>query len=294
MDDLPPQPPLHVRRESVSWPADDPPSPSDYHHTSSYGSFPPAIVIGDAASHFASSSSSSAAAYFAHSPRTDRRLRWRAVLFSVSTIAGFAALVMVVILMAGRGNTSGLDGGGMDDGYDAPRRARRSRHHRMAADDDVRPFLLGAQAPADSPLLATPPPLPPDPSPPYPSSAPQDPNIKIPFSMGCMEAQCESYMAAMGKGHADPANPVLLDCIQRTGMSSTATRACFAASNVTASPLRVGLYTCAVCKGCVTPKDAKEKAALCPTSSSTSSSSSSAAPSASNWSQYVPQYRRRD
>jgi hypothetical protein len=107
-------------------------------------------------------------------------------------------------------------------------------------------------------------------------------------------------MAAMGKNHGDPANLVLLDCIQRTGMSADGTKTCFANSNVAASPVRMGLYQCAVCKGCLLPQSQEEKAALCQTSPSSSSSSTAAppssteaaspppAPSVSDWGQYVP------
>ena len=135
-------------------------------------------------------------------------------------------------------------------------------------------------------------------SPSYPTSAPDNPNIQIPVTMGCMEAKCETWMAAMGKNHGDPANLILLDCIQRTGMSADGTKTCFANSNVTASPVRMGLYQCAVCKSCMPPLSKDEEAALCQTSPISSSSTaapasstetaSPRAPSASDWDRYLP------
>ncbi len=108
-----------------------------------------------------------------------------------------------------------------------------------------------------------------------------------------MEAMCESYMAALGKSHDDAPNVVLLDCIQRTGMSANDTRGCFARADVAGSPVRKGLYQCAVCKGCLAPVDDKEKCDLCRHTTAAAGggrggSGGTAAPSASEWGQYVP------
>lgn len=92
---------------------------------------------------------------------------------------------------------------------------------------------------------------------------------------------------------------VLLDCIQRTGMSPDDTRSCFARSNMEGSSLRQGLYQCGVCRECMPATDAKEKEALCKDYKASASSSTSVgggqkkgsggtAPSASAWQQYVP------
>lgn len=144
--------------------------------------------------------------------------------------------------------------------------------------------------------------------------------------MGCMEAMCESWMAALGKAHADKQvrsrdrlsthmdaspldhiltasnhpshakrqNLVLLDCIQRTGMSAHDTGGCFARADVASSPLRQGLYQCAVCRACLSV-DAKDKNKMCQDYQASASSAGQnkgggggAAPSASEWQQYVP------
>lgn len=303
---LPPPPPIVVRRESVTWPADSPPPlPNNY---GSFAFFPPAVESSSSnllPSSFASPSSSTAAAYFARSPRTDRRLRWRALILSLSTIVGVVACLLVaVILFTPRGqNEDGSDVGGFEDPYPS---SSSSPGHSSKRDEDDRPYLLVENA-ADILLgsAATPTSTTAttttttaavtDPgSPSYPTSAPDNPNIQIPVVMGCMEALCEKWMAAMGKNHGDPANLTLLDCIQRTGMSADGTKTCFANSNVTASPVRMGLYQCAVCKACLAPQSKEEKAALCQTSPSSSSSTAAeaasppSAPSASDWGQYVP------
>ena len=306
---LPPPPPVVVRKESVTWPADSPPPlPTKY---GSFSFFPPASESTNLLpSSFASPSSSTAAAYFARSPRTDRRLRWRALMLSLSTIVGVVACLLVaVILFTPRGpglDEDGTDVGGFDDSYPPP---TSSLDHVSKHDEDDRPYLL-AESPAGFLLgsAATPTSTTAtttstaaagamtDPgSPSYPTSAPDNPNIQIPVAMGCLESKCVNWMAAMGKNHGDPANLVLLDCIQRTGMSADGTKMCFANSNVTASPVRMGLYQCAVCKGCLPPQNKEEKAALCQTSPSSSSTAAEAAtppaapaPSPSDWGQYVP------
>lgn len=93
---------------------------------------------------------------------------------------------------------------------------------------------------------------------------------------------------------------VLLDCIQRTGMSPNDTRGCFARSDVEGSPLRQGLYQCGVCRECMQAADAEEKKAICKDYQASASSASvgggqkkvggGTAPSASAWQQYVPKY----
>jgi len=226
-------------------------------------------------------------------------------MLSLSTIVGVVACLLVaVILFTPRGpgfDEDDRDVGGFDDSYPSP---SSSHGHVSTHDEDDRPYLLAENA-ADFLLgsAATPTSTTAtttsataavtDPgSPSYPTSAPDNPNIQIPVTMGCMEAKCETWMAAMGKNHGDPANLTLLDCIQRTGMSADGTKTCFADSNVTASPVRMGLYQCAVCKGCLPPQSKEEKAALCQTSPSSSTEAATPpaapAPSPSDWGQYVP------
>jgi hypothetical protein len=143
----------------------------------------------------------------------------------------------------------------------------------------------GAAGPAASAAPA-------DPRPDCPSSAPQDPSIKIPVAMGCLEALCLSSVEAIGKQH-DSKSLLLLDCIQRTGLSATDTRSCFDAAGVKDSPASEDLYQCGVCKQCLPPADAEEKNTLCRHYGSSSSSSSSTSggggsKAPSEWQQYVP------
>lgn len=314
---LPPPPPIVVRKESVTWPADSPPPlPINYGSFSFSEEESPSDLL---PSSVASPLSSTAAAYFARSPRTDRRLRWRALMVSLSTIVGIMSFLLVaVILFTPRGHAGGLDEDDTDVGLDSYPSPFSSHGPVSKHDEDDRPYLLAENAadfllgsaatPTSTTATTTTTAAVTDPgSPSYPTSAPDNPNIQIPVTMGCMEAKCESWMAAMGKNHGDPANLVLLDCIQRTGMSADGTKTCFANSNVTASPVRMGLYQCTICKGCLPPQSTEEKAALCQTSPSTSTSTSAStssskaapassteaaspppAPSASDWGQYVP------
>ncbi|KAM3572277.1 hypothetical protein VYU27_005717 [Nannochloropsis oceanica] len=309
MESAPPPPPpaIVVRQESVTWPADSPPpNPTNY---GSFSFFPPALESSTLLPSSSLPPSSTAAAYIARSPCTDRRLRWRALMMSISMIVGVVAFVLVsVILFTPRGHrrSDENDTGMALDSYPSP---FSSHDHEPQHGEDDQPYLLAEKAAeiilgsAGTPThttatTSTAAAVADSGSPSYPTSAPDNPNIHIPVTMGCMEAKCEAWMAAMGKNHGDPANLVLLDCIQRTGMSADSAKRCFANSNVTASPVRMGLYRCAVCKACMPPQSKNEKAALCqisPTSSSSTAApvsstdiTSPPAPSPSDWGRYMP------
>ncbi|EWM30524.1 hypothetical protein Naga_100013g24 [Nannochloropsis gaditana] len=293
---VPVRPPTVVRRESVTWPTDDPPP-----QLKSYGSF--SSNWRSQASTLLPSSQSTNAGNFVHSPRTERRLQWRALLLAVSTVLLTACFLVVVILVTGRTLASPHE---TSPGKDGPLKTFPSLSPKDSFKaEDEQPYLLAVDTVSNVKGGAT------DafpgaylakasshanPSPGYPSSAPEDPNIKIPVTMGCLEAMCESWMAALGQHHGDGANLTLLDCIQRTGMSADGTRACFAMSHVTDSAERVGLYQCAVCEGCLAPQSKEEKAALCQTGSGkgktsakrSAPSSHASTPSASAWDRYVP------
>lgn len=231
---------------------------------------------------------------------------------SISTIVGVVAFVLVtVILFTPRGH-GGVDENGTDMALDPYLSPFSSHGHEPQHDEDDQPYLFAEKAAgiflgsagtptrttATTSTAAAAAAVSDPGSPSYPTSAPDNPNIQIPVTMGCMEAKCEAWMAAMGKNHGDPANLILLDCIQRTGMSADGTKTCFANSNVTASPVRMGLYQCAVCKACMPPLTKEDEAALCQTSPISSSSTaapasltetaSPPAPSASDWGRYVP------